>query len=252
MAKKISIHSFRGGTGKTNTVANVGALLATIGLRVGVIDTDIQSPGLHVLFGIDEGSMAQTLNDYVWGRSGIEAAARDVTDTLGDGAEGKMYLVPSSIKTSEVARVLRDDAYNPSRIADGFDELIDALELDVLLIDTHPGLNDETLLSLAVSDVVGLLLRPDYQDYQGTSVALEIAEKLDVPRVAMIVNKSPALFSADVVKTKIEQAYERSVAAVLPHSEEMLALASQSIFVIRHPDDPLTAQFKQVAKDLMG
>ncbi|MFL5804583.1 MAG: ParA family protein, partial [Roseiflexaceae bacterium] len=46
MSQIISIHSFRGGTGKSNTTANVTALLAASGLRVGVIDTDLQSPGI--------------------------------------------------------------------------------------------------------------------------------------------------------------------------------------------------------------
>ncbi|MCB0177975.1 MAG: P-loop NTPase, partial [Anaerolineae bacterium] len=41
MSKIISIHSFRGGTGKSNTTANISAILAGQGLRVGVIDTDI-------------------------------------------------------------------------------------------------------------------------------------------------------------------------------------------------------------------
>ena len=50
MAQIISIHSFRGGTGKSNTTANIAALLAAGGRRVGVVDTDIQSPGIHVLF----------------------------------------------------------------------------------------------------------------------------------------------------------------------------------------------------------
>ncbi|MCB0084063.1 MAG: P-loop NTPase, partial [Caldilineaceae bacterium] len=49
MSKIISIHSFRGGTGKSNTTANLATLLAAGGQRVGVIDTDIQSPGIHVL-----------------------------------------------------------------------------------------------------------------------------------------------------------------------------------------------------------
>ena len=70
--------------------------------------------------------------------------------------------------------MLRDENYDVSRMSDGYDPLIDALNLDALIIDTHPGLNDETLLTMAVSDRVGLILRPDYQDYQGTSVALEL------------------------------------------------------------------------------
>ena len=50
----ISTHSFRGGTGKSNTTANLAVLTACAGYRVGVIDTDIQSPGIHVLFQLDE------------------------------------------------------------------------------------------------------------------------------------------------------------------------------------------------------
>ena len=78
MSKIISVHSFRGGTGKSNTTANVTALLAAQGLRVGVIDTDIQSPGIHVLFNLEEDDMQHSLNDYLWGKCNIEDAAHDV------------------------------------------------------------------------------------------------------------------------------------------------------------------------------
>jgi septum site-determining protein MinD len=55
MSKIVSVHSFRGGTGKSNTTANLAALLPRKGHRVGVVDTDIASPGIHVLFGLAEG-----------------------------------------------------------------------------------------------------------------------------------------------------------------------------------------------------
>jgi len=38
------------------------------------------------------------------------------------------------------------------------------LKLDYLFLDTHPGLNEETLLSIAVSNILVLILRPDKQD----------------------------------------------------------------------------------------
>ena len=228
MTKKISIVSFRGGTGKTNTTANLGALLVKIGLKVCMMDTDVLSPGLHVLFEMDEDDQQFTLNDYIWQRCEITEAVYDVTDKLGEAVDGKLYLIPSSIKTSEIARLLRDDNYNPSRITEAFEEISNALDLDVLLIDTHPGINDETAFSMALSDVVGLLLRPDFQDYQGTSVALEIAKRFEVPRIELIVNRTPALFSLDVVKAKVEEAYETKVAAVMPHSDELMALASRT------------------------
>lgn len=48
MATVISVHSFRGGTGKSNTTANLAAVYAQQGRRVAVIDTDIQSPGIEL------------------------------------------------------------------------------------------------------------------------------------------------------------------------------------------------------------
>ncbi|MBC8445570.1 MAG: P-loop NTPase, partial [Chloroflexi bacterium] len=108
MSQIVSIHSFRGGTGKSNTAANFAALLAMEGRRVAVIDTDIQSPGIHVLFGLHEEDMAHSLNDYLWGRCSIEQAACDVTPRLDADIKGQIFLVPSSIKAGEIARVLRE------------------------------------------------------------------------------------------------------------------------------------------------
>ena len=54
MTKIISTHSFRGGTGKSNVTANIAAVLAQKGYRVGVFDTDIQSPGIHIIFHLTE------------------------------------------------------------------------------------------------------------------------------------------------------------------------------------------------------
>lgn len=38
--------------------------------------------------------------------------------------------------------------------------------LDYLFIDTHPSLNEETLLTITLTDVLLVVLRPDSQDYQ--------------------------------------------------------------------------------------
>ncbi len=251
MAKIISVHSFRGGTGKSNTTANLTALLAAQGLRVGVIDTDIQSPGIHVLFGMDEDDMGHSLNDYLWGKCAIEETAHDVTDRLGSTTKGKIYLIPSSIKAGEIARVLRE-GYDVGLLNDGFHDLIEKLNLDVLMIDTHPGLNEETLLSIAISDALIIILRPDQQDYQGTAVTVEVARKLNVPRLLLLVNKVPEVFNFADVRARVEQTYNSEVAAVLPHSDEMMALASAGIFVLQYPDHAVASSLKQVAARLMA
>jgi len=251
MSQIISVHSFRGGTGKSNTTANLTALLAGEGRRVGVIDTDIQSPGIHVLFGLGEDDMGRSLNDYLWGKCEIKDTAHDVTASLGGGLKGKVFLIPSSIKAGEIARVLRE-GYDVGLLNDGFHRLVEDLNLDVLMIDTHPGLNEETLLSIAISDVLAIILRPDQQDYQGTGVTVEVARKLDVPRMVLVVNKTPPVFGFAEVQSRVEKAYNCQVAAVLFHSEEMMVLASGGIFVLRYPDHPLTAALKQVAANLLA
>jgi len=252
MSKIISIHSFRGGTGKSNTTANITTLLAAQGLKVGVIDTDIQSPGIHVLFGLDEDAMGHSLNDYLWGKCAIEECAHDVTTTLGgEPIKGQIYLIPSSIKAGEIARVLRE-GYDVGLLNDGFHDLVENLNLDVLMIDTHPGLNEETLLSIAISDALVIILRPDQQDYQGTGVTVEVARKLNVPRLLLMVNKVPEVFNFADVQKRVEETYNSEVAAVLPHSDEMMTLASAGIFVLRYPNHKVTQALQQVATKLMA
>ena len=250
MATIISVHSFRGGTGKSNISANMATLLAAEGRRVGVIDTDIQSPGIHVLFGLAGEEIGHALNDYLWGKCDIEQAAHDVTPNLGADIEGRVFLIPSSIRAGEITRVLRE-GYDAQVLTRGLRSLIEALRLDVLLIDTHPGLNEETLLSIVISHVLAIILRPDQQDYEGTGVTVEVARHLKVPRMLLIVNKVPSVFDSAAVKTKVEQTYNCPVAAVLPHSDEMMALASTGVFGLHYPDHLVTAALKRAAASLI-
>lgn len=246
MANIVSIHSFRGGTGKSNTTANLASLLAMQGQRVGVIDSDIQSPGIHILFGLEGDKIKSSLNDYLWHKVEIKDAAQDVTSAVGADVKGKVFLVPSSSKPGEITRVLRE-GYDAQMLTGGLRQLVGDLSLDTLIIDTHPGLNEETLLSLVISRTLLIVLRPDQQDYEGTGVTVRVARELRVPQMMLVVNKTPPSLESSAVKLKVEQAYGCEVAAVLPHSNEMMTLASAGIFVARYPDNPMTALYKEIA-----
>lgn len=251
MPKIVSIHSYRGGTGKSNSSANIAALLAAEGRRVAVVDTDIQSPGIHVLFGIAGDDVSHTLNDYLWGKADIQQVAHDVTPNLGTSVPGRVFLIPSSVKPSDITRVLRE-GYDAKKMTHGFRELITELDLDFLIIDTHPGLNEETLLSIVISHALIIILRPDQQDYEGTGITVQVARKLGVPSLMLMVNKVPAVFDTEEVKAKVEQTYDCEVVAVLPHSDELMALASSGIFSMRYPDHPVSALYRQVVTNLMA
>lgn len=248
MASIVSVHSFRGGTGKSNTTANIAAVLATMGKRVGVIDTDIQSPGIHVLFGLSGNDITTSLNDYLWHGRDIRDSVLDVTPG-GDALSGAIFLIPSSIKPGEITRVLRE-GYDAQRLTQGLRDLIDAFRLDMLMIDTHPGLNEETLLSLVISHALIVVLRPDQQDYEGTGITVKVAQSLQVPRLMLIVNKTPPALDPAAVKKKVEEAYGCDVIAVLPHSDDMMNLASEGLFVTRYPNHPLTDLYRQIAQGL--
>jgi MinD-like ATPase involved in chromosome partitioning or flagellar assembly len=249
MAKIISIHSFRGGTGKSNTSANVAALLAKDGRKVGVVDTDLQSPGIHVIFGVDQDTIGRCLNDYLYGECAIGEAAHEVTPDK--TAAGKVWLVPASIKPHDIARI-QHEGYDVARLNTGFKELIDTLGLDALILDTHPGLGEETLLSIAMSNSLAVIMRPDQQDYEGTQVTMTVSRKLSVPRIVIVVNKVPDIFNLDEVKARVEKAYDCEVAAVIPHSPELMNLSSGGIFAVQNPDHPVTALFEQVSSSLMS
>src|SRR5215470_4435952 len=143
MASIVSIHSYRGGTGKSNLTANLATAVALTGKRVGVVDTDIQSPGIHVLFGLDDKQMTRAVNE-------------------------------------------------------------------------------ETLMSVAISDWLILILRPDRQDYLGTAVTIEVSRKLGVPHLVLVVNKALASLDQTALRKDVERSFAVELGAVLLLTEDML------------------------------
>lgn len=250
MATVVSVHSFRGGTGKSNTTSNVAATLAALGHRVGVVDADIQSPGIHVLFDFDE-TVDRTLNDYLWGTRTIVDVAHEITDRVSRSMPvapgGSLHLVPSSMKPGDIARILRD-GYDVEALSDGLRQLDRELELDFLFVDTHPGLNEETLLSITLSDVLLLILRPDRQDYQGTAVTVDVARRLEVPTLYLVANKVPAGLVG--LREQLDEAYAAETIAVLPLSEEVVVNASGGLFSLLHPDHEWSRQVRGIAERL--
>ncbi len=161
-----------------------------------------------------------------------------------------MFLIPSSLKTGEIARILRE-GYDVALLNDGFQDLLKRLNLDFLFIDTHPGVNEETLLSIASSDLLILIVRPDQQDFQGTAVTVELARKLEVPEMFLILNKVPPGTDHAALKEQVEGMYKAEVAALLPLSTEMARMASGDIFSKRFPTHPLSQELQAVAKRLV-
>ncbi|MGB0562000.1 MAG: MinD/ParA family ATP-binding protein [Spirulinaceae cyanobacterium] len=251
MPKVISIHSYRGGTGKSNFTANLSTAIAQAGHRVGVVDTDIPSPGIHNLFCLEPEQVTNTLNTYLWGEAEIVDAAYEVSANVGLQGDGKLFLVPSSTNADDIARILQE-GYDVKLLNDGLRKLVRGMELDYLLIDTHPGLSKETFLSIAISHVLALILRPDKQDYQGTAVTVDVARQLKVKDMILIINKAHSKLDPIALKQKVQETYHVPVAGVFPLSEDMAQLASEGVFCTKHLEHPISQEFQQVAQRLMA
>lgn len=99
-----------------------------------------------------------------------------------------------------------------SLLNDGCRQLVQALNLDYLFIDTHPGLSKETFLSIAMSNLTLIILRPDSQDFQGTAVTIDVAKQLRVRKMMLLVNKVLTKINFESLKEQVEKIYEVPVA----------------------------------------
>lgn len=167
MARTVVVHSHRGGTGKSSVLANLALLIAAGGRRVGVVDTDIQSPTLDLLFRLGPGP---SLADYLLGRCEIEAAAQQA------GAPG-LYVVPARTGTAALREIMTS-GYDVGLLPEGFDRLAGHFALDVLLLDTHAGLNNESVTAMASADVLMIMARADRIDLSGVEETIALAGRL--------------------------------------------------------------------------
>jgi septum site-determining protein MinD len=249
MVKVLAVHSFRGGTGKSNLSANLAVALGLQGRRVAVIDTDLASPGIHVLFGFSPEDGQATLNDHLQGDAPILKCAHEVTPPDVKHAHGHIWLVPAAMEADRIARLLRE-GYKVEHLNDALFQLAEQLKIDVVIVDTHPGINEETLLTTAISDCLLMVMRPDTQDYLGTAVAIEVAERLDVPAIRLVVNKLPNHFDREQVRQRVVDSYGVPIGAILPLSDDLLSLASGGLAILAFPDHQWSQQVLSLAADL--
>ncbi|MGW6709586.1 AAA family ATPase [Streptomyces sp. NPDC054956] len=237
MTRTIVVHSYRGGTGKSSVLANLALLIAAGGRRVGVIDTDIQSPTLDLLFRLRPGP---SLADYLLGRCEIEAAAQEVVPGL--------YVVPARTGTAAL-RELMTTGYDVGLLPEGFDRLSGHHSLDVLLLDTHAGLNNESVTAMASADVLLIMARADRIDLLGAAETIALTGRLACRRT-LVMSMAPEGVDREAARRRAEEVYRTPLAGILPYVSEMAALYGERIFAEAHPDHPLVDEFRIIISAL--
>jgi septum site-determining protein MinD len=170
----LSVVSAKGGVGKTTLAANLGILLSRAGIKVLMVDADLASGdltqhlggkggsrGLHALLSserVSEEEVNKTLTQ-VFGVSLLP-----VVPSLRGFLKAKLELFPS------VLAPLKD-------------------QYDLLLIDTPPGLNKNSLVPLTESDKVLLVTTPDPVSVSDVSTSRDVAVLLEKNVMGVVINR---------------------------------------------------------------
>ena len=95
-------------------------------------------------------------------------------------------------------------------------------------------------------------MRPDKQDYQGTAVTVDIARRLEVPELLLMVNKVPSHADREAMAADVAEIYGVDVAGVLPLSEDIVSNASGGLFSLTDPDHEWSVAIAAVVDRLAG
>ena len=241
----IGIHSDRVGAGKTTLAANLAYVVARTGAKVAVLDADLQAPELHTLFGVEQKRILHSVSEFVKGQCQIEEVPIDLSRELGLET-GVLHFLPASTDIPTIASILFEGP-DVARFHQRVLEQAKELELDYLILDTHLGINRETLLSLATSDTVLVLLRPD-ENHQGAAVLLQIAKSLGVQDCLLVPNMIEEGTDPAEVSATVEKELAAPVAGVLGRCRELSQHDGEKPFAARRQDHPFTAELERIAR----
>ena len=217
-----------------------------------MIDLDLEGPGLHVIFGISDGEIRATINDVLQTQIPVTDAVLDLTPRLGIES-GCLIFCPAGHRLEEILKMV-DTGFNLSRFKAVLNNLASQYRLDYLLIDSHPGIEKDTIVSMAVCDVVVLLSRVDHQDMFGSGVMNEVASQLRKP-VVLILNMIPSSVGEKESKKigeKIANLFNLQVLTALPFNSDVFENLSRGVFVLDHQKDPVTKRFTELAENMIG
>jgi septum site-determining protein MinD len=229
--KTIGIISLKGGVGKTSTVVSLGHTLANTGKKVLLIDANFSAPNLGTHLDLIDPEV--TLHHVLTNKNKIEDSIYNLED---------FDVIPSSIFTKE--------NFNPLRLKDKIKPLKEIY--DIILIDSSPSLNDETLSCMMASDYLLVVTTPDYSTLSMTLKATKLAKQRRTPIIGLILNKVYNK-NFEIPKHEIEKYSETPIMAVIPH--DINIPKAQSRFTpatLLKPKSNASKEYKRLAAALVG
>jgi septum site-determining protein MinD len=232
MAKIIGVISLKGGVGKTSVVSALGDALASFGKKVLLVDGNFSAPnlGLHHNIVNPEISLHDVLE-----RSAKPSDAIHELDNLD--------IIPGSL-----FRRLKEAS--PLKLKDRINYL--RKRYDVIIIDSSPALDDETLGVILASDDIMVVTTPDHPTLSNTIKAVKLARQRGTPIIGLVLNK---VYDKDFELSidDIEDAVDVPVMAVIPHDVGVLeALSEYKAYPSYKARAKGSEEFKKLAATIVG
>lgn len=231
MGKSIGIISIKGGVGKTSTVAALGAAIASFNKKVLIIDGNFSAPNLGLHLGIVDPEI--TAHHVLRGKAKAEDAIYEYEN---------MDIMPASLLDRQIK--------NPMKFRKKIAHLKDMY--DVILIDSSPSLNNETLAAMMASDELLVIATPDYPTLSATLRATRIAKQRKTPIIGLILNKVYNK-NFELSLEEIEESSGTPVLAVLPHDLAVLeSLANTTPSTVYAEKSEVATEYTKLAAALVG
>ena len=231
MGRVIGVLSLKGGVGKTSVVVALGDALADFGKKVLLIDANLSAPNLGLHF--NTVNPEKTLHDLLDRTANI----RDVIQKL-----EKFDIIPASLfNKKEVAPL---NLKNKVKIL--------KRKYDVVLIDSSPSLDEETLAVILASDEILVVTTPDHLTLSATMKAIKRAQQRGTKISGLILNKVYNK-NFELSIDDIENTLDVPVMAVIPHDVDVLRALSKFIPSTSHkPRSAGSTEYKKLAAVLIG
>lgn len=144
----VTVHSFKGGTGKTFVALNLAYVLSRSS-KVCLIDFDFRAPSLYLFFDRED---VRYINELLDGSAKLEDCLIEVSENLS--------VMLASPKLEDIRRDLRRNDREEMRILERLVDLKSKLRnFDYVILDTSPGLSYRSINALLISDLILLVVR---------------------------------------------------------------------------------------------
>jgi septum site-determining protein MinD len=257
--KAISIHSSRGGTGKTVIATNLAAIYAIKGLNVALLDLDFRAPSLADVFskGIRD-PIKHWLNDFLDGRCKAEQVLTDVSEAY--GLKGKLLLGLANPAIEAIRNTMeKSGAWEVTAVKRLFSlrsTLFEDMDIDCCFIDTSPGVQYTSINAVVSSDISVVVATLDSLELKGLKNMLGELYDAFAKRTVVLINKvfpETRVWSSDEQKnviSEMEKVLKHPVIGAIPCYCDVLQAKRTSLLAVDKPYHPFLRNLEEIAEKL--